>query len=97
MDWDRKTAVMWLADDMEVPPAREFGAHQDAVQWDYAIEALDEIYERLERPRQLTESPWMLWHDGTLFSPGQINAVRGLFQMEVVERNGALGKSSDSK
>lgn len=92
MDWDRNSAVLWLAEDAEVPTASQFQHDVGAVKWNHAIEALRDIYRRQQEPVPPVRKPWMLWNDGTIFSPGQISAVRPIFDDEVTARGGALAK-----
>ncbi|UVC12245.1 hypothetical protein IHQ71_28845 (plasmid) [Rhizobium sp. TH2] len=63
-----------------------------SVKYTHAIEALREIYARLQEPNPPATEPWMLWNDGTIFSPGQIIAVKDLFDQEIKGRGGPLGK-----
>ena len=88
MDWYRRGAVLWLAEDEPQPTADRFEHDVGSVKWDHAIEALDEVYRRQQEPIPPTTQPWMLWNDGTVFSPGQISAIRPIFDEEFSARRG---------
>ena len=88
MDWDRKGAVLWLEADEAQPTADRFEHDIASVKWNHAIEALDEVYRRQQEPVPPRTQPWMLWNDGTVFSPGQISAIRSIFDEEVSARRG---------
>ena len=93
MDWDRKSVVLWLPEGAGDPGEEQFRHDPGSVKWDHAIEALNEIYSRQDEPIPPQTQPWILWNDGTIFSPGQIAAVRSIFDTEVAERGGPLPRS----
>jgi hypothetical protein len=92
MDWDRRGTVLWLEPYSEQPNAARFDTDVAAVKYAHAIEALREVYSRLQEPNPPTTEPWMLWSDGTIFSPGQIIAVKDMFDAESEARGGPLGR-----
>jgi len=92
MDWDRRSIILWLDKDAGYPTADEFEHDPRAIAWDYAIEALSSIYARQDEPIPPQSRPWMLWNDGTIFTPGQIGAVRAAYEFEVEARGGAFGR-----
>jgi hypothetical protein len=90
MDWDRRSAVLWLPAGAGYPTESEFEHNVGSIKWNHAIEALQDIYKRQAEPAPPITKPWMMWNDGTIFSPGQIQAVRSIFDDEVAERGGAI-------
>ena len=92
MDWDRRSSVLWLEPYSEQPEASRFVTDMASVKYPHAIEALREVYARLQEPNPPATEPWMLWNDGTIFSPGQIIAVKDLFDQESNVRGGPLGR-----
>jgi hypothetical protein len=92
MDWDRRGTVLWLEPYVEQPDAKQFETDLASVKYAHAIEALREIYSRLQEPNPPSTEPWMLWNDGTIFSPGQIIAIKDLFDQESKDRGGPLAR-----
>lgn len=92
MDWDRQGSVLWLSADAGYPTADDFATNIAAIKYDHAIEALRDVYARHDEPVPPTERPWMHWNDGTIFTPGQIEAVRVVFDEEVRERGGPIAR-----
>jgi hypothetical protein len=86
MDWDRRSAVLWLAPDAGYPTDDEFDRGIGSIKYEHAIEALRDIYVRQAQPVPPTTKPWMRWNDGTIFTPGQIEAVHEAFSEEVAVR-----------
>ena len=92
MDWDRKSSVLWLPADAGYPTAGDFVTNIAAIKYDHAIEALRDVYARHEEPVPPSEKPWILWNDGTIFTPGQVEAVRSVYDDEVSERGGPIAR-----
>lgn len=90
MDWDRKSSVLWLSADAGNPTDDDFATSIRAIKYDHAIEALRDVYARQEDPSPPTEKPWVRWNDGTIFTPGQVEAVRSAYDDVVAERGGSI-------
>lgn len=90
MDWDRTGSVLWLPADAGYPTDDDFATNIRAIKYDHAIEALRDVYARHADPAPPVDKAWVRWNDGTIFTPGQVEAVRGVYDEVVAERGGPV-------
>ena len=92
MDWDRPSKTLWMSHDADAPEIGHFQKDAAAVSWKHAIEALADVFNRLDDPIPPSTVPFMLWNDGRVSSHEDLTAMRPAFDQEAASRGGAVGR-----